>query len=60
MQQRHPVVQETRKSVSDPYDVTYFTKKHGISSKDAIRIINLHRSDRDSSDRAAYQLKNSL
>jgi hypothetical protein len=60
MQRRNPIVQETRKSISDPYDVEYFAKKHGISSKDASRIINLHRSDRDSSDRAAYQLKNSL
>jgi hypothetical protein len=60
MQRDHLIVQETRRKVSDPYDVAYFAKKHGISSKDAARIINLHRSDRDSSDRAAYQLKNSF
>jgi hypothetical protein len=60
MQRDHLIVQQTRRKVSDPYDVAYFAKKHGISSKDATRIINLHRSDRDSSDRAAYQLKNTL
>jgi hypothetical protein len=60
MQQVQPNAQETRKKVSDPYEVAYFTAKHGISAKDAARIINLHRSDRDSSDRAAYQLKNTL
>ena len=51
---------ETRRNVSDPYEVDYFKAKHGISEKDAARIINLHRSDRDSSDRAAYQLKNTM
>ena len=51
---------DTRRKVSDPYDVAYFTAKHGISEKDAARIINLHRSDRDSSDRAAYQLKGTI
>jgi hypothetical protein len=60
MQRDHLIVQQTRRKVSDPYDVAYFAKKHGISSNDATRIINLHRSDRDSSDRAAYQLKNTL
>ncbi|WP_259671267.1 hypothetical protein [Rhizobium sp. NZLR11] len=58
MNRDHLIVQETRKKVSDPYDVAYFAKKHGISIADAARIINLHRSDRDSADRAAYHLKN--
>ncbi|MBY5644317.1 hypothetical protein HFO46_22735 [Rhizobium leguminosarum] len=57
---RQQIEQETRKKISDPYDVDYFAKKHGISLKDAARIINLHRSDRDSSDRAAYHLKDSF
>ncbi|WP_246762814.1 MULTISPECIES: hypothetical protein [unclassified Rhizobium] len=58
---RDPLTErETRRKISDPYDVDYFAKKHGISSKDASRIINLHRSDRDSSDRAGYQLKSTL
>jgi hypothetical protein len=60
MNRDHLVVQETRKKVSDSYDVANFTKKHGISTTDAARIINLHRSDRDSADRAAYRLKNTL
>jgi len=60
MNRDHVIVQETRKKVSDPYDVAYFAKKHGISSTDAARIINLHRSDRDSADRAAYHLKDTL
>lgn len=60
MKRDHRVVQETRRKVSDPYDVAYFAKKHGISSADAARIINLHRSDRDSADRAAYHLKNTI
>nr|WP_246755405.1 hypothetical protein [Rhizobium lusitanum] len=60
MKRDHLIVKETRRKVSDPYDVTYFAKKHGISFEDAARIINLHRSDRDSADRAAYHLKNTL
>lgn len=60
MNRNHVIVQETRRKVSDPYDVAYFAKKHGISATDAARIINLHRSDRDSSDRAAYHLKDTL
>ncbi|MCQ1855023.1 hypothetical protein [Neorhizobium galegae] len=49
MQRRQQIEQDARKKISDPYDVDYFAKKHGISLKDAARIINLHRSDRDSS-----------
>jgi hypothetical protein len=60
MRRDHSIAPETRRKGSDPYDVEYFAKKHGISIKDAFRIINLHRSDRDSSDRAAYQLKSTL
>ncbi|MBY5848056.1 hypothetical protein E0H46_37685 [Rhizobium leguminosarum bv. viciae] len=59
MQRRQQIEQDARKKISDAYDVEYFAKKHGISLKDAARIINLHRSDRDSSDRAAYHLKDS-
>ncbi|ASW04802.1 hypothetical protein [Rhizobium sp. 11515TR] len=60
MNRDNPIAQETRKKVSDPYDVAYFAKKHGISPTDAARIVNLHRSDRDSADRAAYHLKDTL
>jgi len=37
------------------YDATYFAKKHGLSLKDALRIIKTHRSDRDAADRAAQR-----
>jgi len=60
MRREPEIVSEKRRKISDPYDVDYFAKKHGISPKDAARIINLHRSDRDSSDRAGYQLKSLL
>jgi hypothetical protein len=46
-----------RVSASEPYEVAYFAKKHGISSDDAKRIIKQHGSDRDSADRAASKLK---
>nr|WP_261339163.1 hypothetical protein [Rhizobium leguminosarum] len=59
MQRRQQIEQDARKKISDPYGVENFAKKHRISLKDAARIINLHRSDRDSSDRAAHHLKDS-
>jgi hypothetical protein len=43
--------------VSDAYELGYFVQKHAIARMDAIRILNLHRSDRDASDRAAHRLK---
>ncbi|MBY5748912.1 hypothetical protein [Rhizobium leguminosarum] len=48
---------QDRKKVSDAYEVDYFAQKHAIARMDAIRILNLHRSDRDASDRAAHRLK---
>ena len=50
------IVQD-RKKVSDAYEVDYFVQKHAIARTDAIRILNLHRSDRDAADRAAHHLK---
>jgi hypothetical protein len=50
-------ITQDRKKVSDAYDLEYFVRKHGISKADAIRILNLHRSDRDASDRAAHHLQ---
>jgi hypothetical protein len=35
MQRRQQIEQDARKKISDPYDVDYFAKKHGISFKDA-------------------------
>ena len=45
------------KSVSNSgrYDVVYFAKKHGLSMKDALRLIKTHGSDRDAADRAAQK-----
>jgi hypothetical protein len=37
------------------YDTAYFAKKHGLSLKDALRIIKTHGSDRDAADRAAQR-----
>jgi hypothetical protein len=57
MQRKSDKAVSERKYVSDAYDVEYFAKKHGLKRSDAVRIINLHRDDRDSSDRAAHRLK---
>jgi len=46
-----------RVSGSEPYEVAYFAKKHGISKEDALRIIKRHGSDRDAADKAAFKLK---
>nr|WP_246754668.1 hypothetical protein [Rhizobium sp. RCAM05973] len=48
---------QDRKKVSDAYELDYFMQKHPIPRSDAIRILNLHRSDRDACDRAAHHLK---
>lgn len=42
---------------TERYDVSYFASKHGLSVKDAQRILNTHGSDRDAADRAAQRLK---
>lgn len=44
-------------SLSEPYEVAYFAKKHGIATEDAKRIIKQHGSDRDAADKAASRLK---
>jgi len=46
-----------RQTVSEPYDLEYFTEKHAISREDAIRILELHPNDRDECDRAACYLR---
>jgi hypothetical protein len=48
---------QARTSVFEPYDLEYFLKKHPVARKDAIRILQLHRNDRDACDRAAFNLK---
>ncbi len=42
-------------SYGGSYDVAYFAKKHGLSMKDALRLIKTHGSDRDAADRAAQR-----
>ena len=46
-----------RKKMSDAYDLVYFIQRHGRSRLDALQIVNLHRSDRDASDRVVERLK---
>ncbi|WFU88975.1 DUF3606 domain-containing protein [Rhizobium sp. CC1099] len=48
---------QNRVAVGGRYEVTYFAKKHGISSEDARRIVKQHGSDRDAADKAAGRLK---
>jgi len=47
----------SRVSASEGYEVSYFAKKHGISTEDAKRIIKAHGPDRDACDRAANRMK---
>lgn len=46
-----------RVASSEPYEVAYFARKHGISTEDAQRIIKRHGPDRDAADKAASRLK---
>lgn len=48
---------QNRTTIFEPYDLEYFLQKHPVARKDAIRILQLHRSDRDACDRAAFSLK---
>ena len=51
------VADRSRVSASEAYEVSYFAKKHGISTEDARRIMFQHGHDRDSADKAATRLK---
>ncbi|MDF1631128.1 DUF3606 domain-containing protein [Mycoplana sp. MJR14] len=44
-------------ATSQPYEISYFAKKHGISAEDARRIVKQHGGDRDAADNAANRLK---
>ncbi|MCV9997340.1 DUF3606 domain-containing protein [Pararhizobium sp. YC-54] len=50
-----PSTEKRPLSPSGSYDVAYFAKKHGLSIKDALRLIKAHGSDRDAADRAAQR-----
>ncbi|TBY73370.1 DUF3606 domain-containing protein [Rhizobium leguminosarum bv. viciae] len=44
-------------AASEPYEVSYFAKKHGISPDQAQKIIDKHGPDRDAANKAAKKLK---
>jgi len=46
-----------RVSAKEPYEVSYFAKKHGISIDDARMIINKTKGSRRKADEAARALK---
>jgi hypothetical protein len=47
----------SRVSGSEPYEVDYFARKHGISAEQARELIAKHGNDRETLDAAAEQLK---
>lgn len=47
----------SRVSSSEPYEVGYFARKHGISAEQARGLIDKHGNDRDTLDREAEKLK---
>ena len=47
----------SRVSGNEPYEVSYFAQKHGISSQQARELIEKHGNDRETLDRAAEKLK---
>jgi hypothetical protein len=50
-----PSIQKKPLSPGGSYDVAYFATKHGLSMKDALRLIKAHGNDRDAADRAAQR-----
>ncbi|MDW5315912.1 DUF3606 domain-containing protein [Rhizobium sp. PL01] len=50
-----PALEKKPLSPRGSYDVAYFAQKHGLSLKDAMRLIKAHGSDRDAADRAAQR-----
>lgn len=47
----------SRVSGSEPYEVSYFAGKHGISAEQARQLIDRHGNDRETLDREAGKLK---
>jgi hypothetical protein len=47
----------SRVSGSEPYEVSYFAQKHGISSEQARDLIDRHGNDRETLDREAQKLR---
>ena len=52
-----PKIAQARTTVFEPYNLEYFLQKHPVKRQEAMRILQLHRTDRDACDRAAYSLK---
>jgi hypothetical protein len=46
----------SRVSANEPYEVSYFAQKHGISGEQARELINKHGNDRETLDREAAKL----
>ncbi|MBX5253291.1 DUF3606 domain-containing protein [Rhizobium sp. NLR4b] len=44
-------------SLSEPYEISYFARKHGISRDEAENIVRRHGPDRDAANKAAERLK---
>ena len=47
----------SRVSGGEPYEVSYFAQKHGISTEQARELIEKHGNDRETLDREAQKLK---
>lgn len=47
----------SRVSGSEPYEVSYFAQKHGLSMDQARALIRQHGNDREELDRAAQALR---
>ena len=47
----------SRVSGSEPYEVSYFAQKHGLSAEQARELIQKHGNDRETLDREAEKLK---
>lgn len=47
----------SRVSGSEPYEVSYFAQKHGISAEQARELIATHGNDQETLDREAEKLK---
>jgi hypothetical protein len=47
----------SRVAGNEPYEVSYFAQKHGISAEQARELIGKHGNDRETLDREAEKLK---
>lgn len=47
----------SRVAASEPYEVEYFARKHGLTADEARDLISRHGNDRETLDRAAEGMK---